>query len=200
MRRLRFLGVSLAIVSAAALLTSVTATADSPPLTRGDAEALFNARNTGGFAVLGHGGVVEGAPADNSQRIGPGGMFEGFHVCATDWHVLDINLFTTDATDGVHTIGEARDLYATFQVTYELDGAPLPIMVTAVKPWLGDPTTLDPNATVAFVQTSGAILAPDALSVGPHTERVRFYVGGTLFDDLGDVTFFVDAAGTGACL
>jgi hypothetical protein len=198
--RFRKWSVVAASFATALAIGVVTASADSPPLTRGDAEALFNAGNTGGFEVLGHGGAVEGAPAEKSQRIGPGPQFQGFHVCATDWHVLNINLISTDATDGVHNVGEARRLFATLQVTYELDGASLPIMVTPVKPWLGDPTTLDPNATVAFVQTSGAILAPDALGVGAHTEHVRIYDGGALFDDLGDVTFFVDAPGTGACL
>ena len=176
------------------------ASANSTPYTRGDAEALFKAVNTGGFGVSLHGGVIEGAPADGSKRIGPGQRFQGFRVCATDWHVMFINLIVTDATDNVHTVGEARLLFATVAVTYELDGAPLAIDVTAVKPWLGDPTSLDPDATVAFAQVSGAILAPEALSVGAHTERVRIYIDRVLSDDLGDVTFFVDAAGTGACL
>jgi hypothetical protein len=97
-------------------------------------------------------------------------------------------------------LAEARALFATIQVRYELDGVPLLIMVTPVKPWLRDLATLDPDATAAWVQTSGAILAPDALSVGAHTEHVRIYENSTLTDDLGDVTFFIDAAGTGECL
>jgi hypothetical protein len=161
---------------------------------------LFNASNTGGFGVMLHGGVIEGAPADRSQRIGPGQNFQGFHVCATDWHVMFINLIATDSAGGPDTLGEARRHFATIEVTYELDGAPLAIDVTPVKPWLGDLASLDPEATVAFAQVSGAILAPEDLSVGAHTEHVRIYIDGVLSDDLGDVTFFVDAAGTGACV
>ena len=102
----------------------------------------------------------EGAPADGSARIGPGPRFNGFHVCAEDWHALFISLVITDATDGARTVGEARILFAAIEVTYELDGAPLPVETTPVKPWLGDPTTLAPDATVAFSSQTGAVLAP----------------------------------------
>jgi hypothetical protein len=169
------------------------ASANSAPYTRGDAVALFNAGSTGGIRG-------EGAPADRSARIGPGPAFNGFHVCADDWHVLFINLITTDATDGLRTVGEARILAAAVEVTYELDGAPLPVERTPVKPWLGDPTTLAPDATVAFSFHTGAVLAPDALAPGAHTERVRIYIDGVLWDDLGDVTFHVDPSGTGTCV
>lgn len=192
--------VIVAVFAVVVAVGASSAAADSAPFTQGDAQALFNAGNTGGLEVSQHAGVIEGAPAPSGKRIGPGQNFQGFHVCTTDWHVMFISLIATDATDGVHNVGEARGLFATIRVTYELDGAPLATQVTPVMPWLGDPTTLDPNATVAFSQRSGAILAPDALSVGAHTERVRVFVGGVLFDDLGDVTFYVDAAGIGACI
>lgn len=183
------------------LLAGTTiASADGWPYTRGDAEAFFNATDNGGATVRLHAGVIEGAPADNGSRIGPGQRFQGFHVCATDWHVIDTHLFITDATDNVHNLAQARSLFDTISVTYELDGAPLAIHDTPVRPFLGDPTTFDPNANVAFARASGAILSPESLIVGAHTERVRLYVGGVLFDDFGDVTFIVDAVGTGACL
>jgi hypothetical protein len=187
-----------AFVSALALGV-VNAAGDSPPVTRGDAEALFNAGTTGGFAVKLNAGVIAGAPASRG-RILPGANFQGVHICASDWHVMAINLVVTDATDGVQTVNEARAVFSTIAVSYQLDGSPLAIETSAVAPWLGDPTSLDPNATVAFSQHFGTILAPADLSVGAHTERVRIYQNGVLVDDLGDVTFFVDAAGTGACL
>jgi hypothetical protein len=177
----------------------VNAAADSPPVTRGDAQALFNAGTTGGFAIKLNAGVIAGAPASGG-RILPGANFQGVHICASDWHVMAINLVVTDATDGVQTVNEARAVFSTIAVSYQLDGSPLAIETSAVAPWLGDPTSLDPNATVAFSQHFGTILAPADLSVGAHTERVRIYQNGVLVDDLGDVTFFVDAAGTGACL
>lgn len=198
MRSMRLI---LAATCVAALAVGASiASANSPPYTRGDAEALFNASNTGGFGVMLHRGVIEGAPADRSQRIGPGQNFQGFHVCATDWHVMFINLIVTDSAGTPDTLGDARMHFAAIEVTYELDGAPLAIDVTPVKPWLGDLASLDPEATVAFARVSGTILAPEDLSVGAHTERVRIYIDGVLSDDLGDVTFFVDAAGTGACV
>lgn len=192
------------LVVAAALVTAITvgavdAAANSPRVTRGDAEALFNAGTNGGLAIKTHAGVIAGAPA-SPGRILPGANFEGAHICASDWQVIAINLVLTDATDGVYTVAQAAAVFSTISVSYELDGAPLAIETSAVTPWLGDPTTLDPNATIAFSQHFGTILAPSDLSVGAHTERVRVYENGVLSDDLGDVTFFVDAAGTGACL
>jgi hypothetical protein len=194
----RSLIVAAALVMAIAV-GAVDAAADSPRVTRGDAEALFNAGTSGGFAIKTHAGVIAGAPA-SPGRILPGANFEGVHICANDWHVMAINLVLTDATDSVYTVAQAAAIFSTIGVSYQLDGAPLAIETSAVKPWLGDPTSLDPNATVAFSQHFGTILAPSDLSVGAHTERVRIYQNGALSDDLGDVTFFVDAAGTGACL
>jgi ABC-type branched-subunit amino acid transport system substrate-binding protein len=48
----------------------VSASADSAPFTRGDAEASFNAGGTDGVAVILHRGVVEGAPAPRGHRLG----------------------------------------------------------------------------------------------------------------------------------
>jgi hypothetical protein len=91
---------------------------------------------------------------------------------------------------------QARAVLSTVRVAYDLDRAPLAIQSSAVAPWLGDPVSLDPNATVAFSQHFGTILALSALAVGAHTVRVRIYLSGVRFEDLGNVTFFVDAAGT----
>jgi len=186
-----------------ALLFSVfalvgAAGAANQPFTEGDANALFY--GAGGPVVSVHNPSSESGAFESSKRIGPGHNFDGRHFCATDWHVMFINLFAVDSIEGVHTLGEARAFFATVQVTYQLDGAPLAVSVTAVQPVQGDVTSLDPNATVAYHQKTGAILAPDALSVGPHTEQVRLFQNGVLTDDLGPVTFYIDAAGTGACL
>jgi hypothetical protein len=198
MRSLKWWIVAAAFAAAFAI-GAVNAVADSPPVTRGDAQALFHAGTTGGFSIKLHAGVIQGAPASQG-RILPGQNFQGVHICASDWHVMAINLVVTDATDGVRNVSQARAVFSTIAVTYQLDGSPLAIHSSAVTPWLGDPTSLDPNATVAFSQHFGTILAPADLSVGAHTERVRLYQNGLNVDDLGDVTFFVDAAGTGACL
>jgi len=184
----------LASVSALA----VVAGAANERFTRGDATALFY--GNGAAAVGLHNPSTEHGSFEPGMRIGPGQNFQGFRVCETDWHVMLINLNVVDSIDNIHTLGEAKALFATIRVTYELDGAPLSVSVTPVQPVLSDVTIFDPNATVGYHQKTGAILAPDALGVGPHTERVRIFENGVLIDDLGDVTFFVDAAGTGACL
>ncbi|HET7743166.1 MAG TPA: hypothetical protein VFK76_00330 [Gaiellaceae bacterium] len=188
------MGVALLLVLAA--LASV-ASAANHPFTRGDATALFY--GDGGPVVTIHNPSSETGAFEPGKRIGPGQNFDGFHVCATDWHVMFINLILLDSTDHVHNVAEAKTVFATINVTYELDGAPLAVQQTSVQPYLGAVTLLDPNATVGFHQKTGAILAPDALSVGPHTENVRVFTNGSL-DDLGPVTFYVDAAGTGACM
>jgi hypothetical protein len=167
--------------------------ADAHHATQGDAIALFNAGTTGGLRG-------EGTPSDRSIRVGPGQAFNGQHVCSEDWHLLSIFLVVIDGSGGGATLAEARGVFAAIEVTYQLDDAPLAVENTPVRPWLGDPATLDPSATVAFGRNTGAIFAPDDLAVGAHTERVRLFDHGVLTDDLGDVTFFVDAAGTGACV
>lgn len=187
----------LAIAVAFATVAVAAANAANSQFTRGDAVALFN--GNGGPAVLLHNPSTEVGAFEPSKRIGPGQNFQGFHVCESDWHVMFINLTVLDTFDGVHTLAEAKALFANITVTYELDGAPLAVEVTAVKPVVGGVAALDPNATVGYHQRTGAILAPEALSVGPHTERVRIFENGVPTDDLGDVTFYVDAAGTGAC-
>ena len=164
----------------------------------GDATALFY--GNGGPVVSLHNQSTESGAFEPGMRIGPGQNFQGFHVCASDWHVMFINLIALDSTDNVHNVGQAKALFANLTVTYELDGASLAVRTTSVQPYLGDVTLLDPNATIGFHQKTGAILAPEDLSVGPHTEHVRVFQNGGLIDDLGPVTFVVDAPGTGACL
>jgi len=190
----------LAVATVLVVLSALVgaAVAANEPFTKGDATALFN--GNGGPSVLLHNPSSEVGAFEPGKRIGPGQNFQGFHVCATDWHVMFVQLAMVDSLDNVHTIGEARTAFQRLNVTYELDGAPLAVRVTPVQPVLDDVTLLDPNATVGFRQRTGAILSPDALSVGPHTERVRVFENGVLLFDLGLVTFYVDAAGTGACL
>jgi hypothetical protein len=193
--RLRLAGATVVVLISG---LAGAALAANQPFTKGDATALFN--GNGGPAVLLHNPSSEVGAFQPGKRIGPGQNFQGFRVCATDWHVMFVNLAMVDSLDNVHTIDEARRAFQSLNVTYELDGAPLAVRVTPVQPVLDDVTLLDPNATVGFRQRTGAILAPEALSVGSHTEQVRVFENGILLFDLGLVTFYVDAAGTGACL
>jgi hypothetical protein len=189
------------VVSSVAVIVGVgSASADSPGITRGDAEALFNASGTGGAVIAQHDGVVEGAPA-SPARIFPGQRFQGVHICRSDWHAMFTSLGLTDTVfgGGAHTVREASQILAGIGVTYELDGRPVALRTTPVTPWLIDLSTIDPDATVGFAEHVGTIFSPDDLTVGSHIENMRLDEHGVL-DDFGFVTFFVDAAGTGVCL
>jgi hypothetical protein len=60
-------------------------------VSRGDAETIFKAGHAG-VVIMGHAGVVRGAPADIDLRaaIRPyaDSEWDGRHLCAEDWHVL----------------------------------------------------------------------------------------------------------------
>jgi hypothetical protein len=77
-----------------------------------------------------------------------------------------------------------------------LDGAPLETTRTAVKPFL-DPESVD--AEKAYALAEGRILAPSDLSVGSHQLAVTITEPGFPTEVL-EITFFIDAPGTGACL
>jgi hypothetical protein len=85
----------------------------------------------------------------------------------------------------------------TAEVVYLLDGA-LEKTQTAVKP------NLNPEAlglTEAWAFTAGRLMAPEDLSLGSHTHTLRVVITdftGVVADS--QITFFVDAAETGACL
>jgi hypothetical protein len=52
----------------------------------------------------------------------------------------------------------------------------------------------------AWYFQEGRIMSPDDLSVGQHELSARFIDPNTGLDESDGITFFVDAAGTGACL
>jgi hypothetical protein len=186
----------LALAAAAA-----DAYGNSAAFTEGDAHAVFNAPFQGGAAIGDNSPLFEGAPAQTRGRLGPGPRFEGVHLCATDWHLLNINLVVTNSDGTITTQQQAVTSLNNTTVHYTVDGAPLATEVSPVRNVV-DPQVIDPAATQGWGQTTGAILAPDALGVGAHTEHVT---GTDLVDptedfDLGVVDFFIDAAGTGACV
>src|SRR6185436_9555041 len=115
----------LAVATVLVVLSALVgaAVAANEPFTKGDATALFN--GNGGPAVLLHNPSSEVGAFQPGKRIGPGQNFQGFRVCATDWHVMFVNLAMVDSLDNVHTIDEARRAFQSLNVTYELDGAPL---------------------------------------------------------------------------
>ena len=187
---------AVAVLVAVSLLAGSPAGANSPRVTRGDAEAIFQAFPNGGWAVRLHSPTTQGAPADVNIRgqIRPLPVADGRHFCAEDWHVILLALvFGGDAS---FTRQDAEAIANTVTVSFTLDGAPLPTTRTAIKPFLGA-EQFELEKAYAFQQ--GRIMAPTDLSVGSHHLVVTITEPG-FPTDVGEITFFIDAPGTGTCL
>jgi len=189
--RRRWIGPPAAVIGAAlltvAILGSAPAEADNIRVTHGDAVSLFQAFGNGGWAVLNHNPTQIGAPADaqfrGSIRPFAGSPWDGRHFCALDWHDI---LFE----DGEDTKAQAE----ASSIDFVLDGAPQASNRTAAKRFLRDGAQPE-----VWAVADGAILSPDALAVGAHTLSVdaTFFDG---FQFADGITFFIDPAGTGACI
>jgi hypothetical protein len=157
-------------------------------ISHGEAEAMLHARVTGGQ----HG---RGAPNPDSQAIIRPFSEDGRHYCVEDWHVLTAALAVDEANDGVTSVGQAKALFDPTVMTFALDGAPLETTRQPVKPFLGD----SPAKGYALVQ--GRVVAPGELAAGSHTLAVTIendpVVPGV---NVYTSQFFIDAAGTGACI
>jgi hypothetical protein len=176
------------------LLAGSPAGANSPRITRGDAEAIFQATPNGGWAVLLHSPTGQGAPFDAQDRgaIRPLSFNDGKHYCAEDWHV--ILLAPVVGGDASFTRPEAEAILDSVVLSFTLDGAPLPTTRTTVKRFLNP----EPD-DVAYAVQEGRIMAPSDLSVGEHQLAVTITEPGFPTEVLA-ITFFIDAPGTGACL
>jgi hypothetical protein len=168
-------------------------------ITRGDVEAVFHAFGNGGRAVLAHSQTAEGAPADvtgshGSIRPFAGSPWDGAHFCATDWHVILVADFEGGDSSFKHQ--DAERIMQELQVSFTLDGAPLPTTRTSVKRFLNPPAQF--NMREAYYFQQGRLMPPNELSVGSHTLNVEFAdATGPSFQD--GITFFIDGEGTGAC-
>jgi hypothetical protein len=117
-------------------------------------------------------------------------------LCALDWHVISINLVQGNFPGETRARQEIAAALSTVDVTWVLDGTPLELSRTPVKPAL-DAENL--GLVEGFYFTAGRVMSPDDLTVGTHTLRILVTdPRGVSFDS--QITFFVDAAGTGACL
>ena len=177
----------------------MTTTSGSRRVTRGDAEAVLNAFGGGGRAVLLHSKAAEGAPADffgshGSIRPFAGSPWDGAHFCADDWHVILIADIEGGDTSFKHD--DAERIMNGLDVSFTLDGAPLPTTRTAIKRFL-NPGQF--GLQVAYYFQQGQIMSPADLSVGSHRLEVAIEdeSGQQNFQDA--ITFFVDAPDTGAC-
>jgi len=170
----------------------VTPPAVIPRISRGDAEAVFNA-NPGRESIVLHSPTLQGAPDNQFVRIGPFGAANGRHFCALDWHVLGANISEL----GSYQVASA--LLAGLRVQITLDSAPFTLRQAPVK-------RADPGFALAMFGSAdawgemfGGLLAPDALSVGVHRTSISLTDPSTGEIDTGSATFFVDAPGTGTC-
>jgi hypothetical protein len=180
-----------AVIGAALLAVAIVgpapAEADNIRVTHGDATSLFNAFGNGGWAILNHNPTQLGAPSDaqfrGSIRPFAGSRWDGRHFCELDWHVIVFE-------DGEDTKAQAE----ASSIDFVLDGAPLPSTRTVAKRFLADGAQPE-----VWGVADGAILPPEALAVGAHTLSVdaTFFDG---FQFASEIQFFIDPAGTGACL
>jgi hypothetical protein len=184
-----------------ALLVAAGAQATAPRVTQGEAQAIFEAFDNGGWAVRLHAGSLEGAPADflpdSLARISPNPPWDGRHFCSLDWHVITLAIFDGNAAGESRTNQEIREFLSQIDVIFTLDGAPLDTMRTAIKRFL-NPERF--GLVDGYWFAEGQVMAPTDLSVGQHTLQATVLVPGEEPDVSDPITFFIDAPGTGACL
>jgi hypothetical protein len=184
-----------------ALLVPASAQANAPRVTQGDAQAVFRAFPSGGWAVLLHAGTVEGAPTDfmsgSMVRISPAAAWNGRHFCSLDWHVITVAAIEGNAVGESRTNMEIRENLEQISVDFTLDGAPLDTMRTAIS------RTLNPEFRgffEAYWVQFGRVMAPEDISIGQHLLKATGFRPGEPPSVMRPVTFFIDAPGTGTCL
>ena len=198
MARGRILSAALLAVT---LLLAVSAQANSPRVTRGDAQAAFEAFGNGGWGIVLNGGDVEqGAPADfmpdSMARIVPMAPFNGRHYCSLDWHSISVAANEGNPPGGTRTNSELRETLEGIVVRITLDGALLDTTTTAVK------RTTNPErigAVEAFYVNAGKLMAPEDLAIGPHSAQFTGLRPGRPPQVMPAITFYIDAPGTGTC-
>jgi hypothetical protein len=168
-------------------------------ITRGDAEAVLNAFGGGGWAVLLHSKTAEGAPADffgshGSIRPFAGSLWDDAHFCAEDWHVILIA--DIEGGDASFTHDDAERIMNGLDVSFTLDGAPLPTTRTAIKRFL-DPELF--GLQVAYYFQQGQIMSPADLGAGSHRLEVTIAGASGQQGFQNGITFVIDAPGTGIC-
>jgi hypothetical protein len=183
----------LALLVVCAPISTSMARASADRITRGEATAVLNAGPSGASAVLfrtdGH---ALGAPGNLDVAIRPY-FDDGIHYCVLDWHVLAYIIYTPDASPQ-----EASASFESLVMTFTLDGQVLTTKRTPVKR-VADPSFL--GADNAWFIQQGRLMSPSDLTRGSHTLAVTIFNPEIPSDnDQLETTFYVDPAGTGACL
>jgi hypothetical protein len=195
--RSRWTLLAATVLVAVSLSAGSPAGANPPRVTRGDVQALLEAFENGGWAILLHSPTAQGAPADVNLRgeIRPLASHDRRHYCVDDWHVILLGIVV--GGDASFTRQDAEALLNQTTVSFTLDGAPLPTTRTAIKPFLAAEQF---ELEKAYAFQEGRIMAPTDLSVGSHqlVATISDPSGGP--PDVLEITFFIDASGTGVCL
>jgi hypothetical protein len=165
--------------------------------TKGGAQAAFQAFGTGGIAILKH-GSHGGAPADleGSTVIRPFGRFDGLHYCTDDWLLLTIA--GNVEGDKSLTMQQAKAIVESETYNLFLDGSELNYTQTATKR-LPFPEVFS-DAKEIYTTGYSVIVAPGDLSLGSHTFGFEHFDADGNVLESDEITFFIDASGTGACL
>jgi hypothetical protein len=192
-----FKRVLVAATVVAAFIAS-SAAADSQRVTQGDATAVLEAFGNGGWSILNHATVVEGAPADGLvgglATIRPFKFFNRKHYCALDWHVLV--LADIEGGDSSFKQTEAAAIISGLSVEFTIDDAPVTTTQTAIKAFL-NPGFF--GLETAYYTQWGSVLAPTDLKPGTHTvSAVQLDAGAVVFKS--KISIVIDPAGTGVCL
>lgn len=182
------------ILVACSLLLGVTSASATERITRGDAEAIFQAFNNGGWAIRLQPGVIEGAPSDflagSLARIST--TANNRHYCALDWHVILVSLVEGNLPGESFPNQEIFDNLEARQVTILLDGIPLEVTRTEPRRMTNPEFR---NFYEAFFVNTGRVMSPDEISVGQHS----LVAIGSLAGVISSIVFHIDAAGTGVC-
>ncbi len=185
MPRHRMVKLSVVVVASVALAVTVVSPAGAASATRvtaGQAHAVFQSQLTGGFAVANNPAGPAAAPvADDLLPVvmspissGPDDPF-----CVLDWHVIRVLLGSDVRAD---LAGSAVHIW--------LDGAPLDIVTTAIKPLV--------HVRGLYTRSFGVVVAPGTPAAGVHTLAATLdFSDGTSEHDQTTVT--VNPAGSPAC-
>ena len=128
---------------------------------------------------------------------------DGRHYCAEDWHTVVVTNW--EGGDASFTKKDAAVILDAMYVRFDLWTPP-----SGISPLFSERTSIksvpDPSqlgVVNAYYFNQGRVLSPDELAVGEHGLGIEIYdISGPhpilMFAD--SITFFIDAAGTGACL
>lgn len=178
------------------LFVASSAQADPARVTRGDAEAVFQAFESGGWAILLQPGEVEGGPAeflpDDLVRIIPNVLWNGRHFCSLDWHAIALAINEGRRPGESISNQEIFDRLAARQPALRLDGVLLETERTEPRRMLNPELR---GFTEAFFVIVGRVMAPEDIAVGQHTLQGFNNAGGSI----GLITFYIDGSGTGVC-